>query len=68
MEIYIFGKTQKINSCKTVSQFTQQLRGVFLYLAHDTIKILNCVMGYLNVKTKEKLIGIIDLQLFGYLK
>ena len=28
MEIYIFGKTRKINSCKTVSQFAQQLQGL----------------------------------------
>ena len=29
MEIYIFGKTQKINTYKNVSQFTQQLQNMF---------------------------------------
>ena len=29
MEIYISGKTPKINRCKNVSQFTQQLQDIY---------------------------------------
>ena len=65
----IFDKTQKINRCKTASQFTQQLWDIEKkYLAHDTIQRLNCDMVYFNVKTKETLFGIIDLHICGSLK
>ena len=55
-EIWLFCKTQKINSWKTVSQFTQKMQNIYLkYLAQDTIQRPDCVMGYFNVKNKENL-------------
>ena len=39
MDIYIFGKTQKINNCITVSQFTQQLHDILnIHLATTQFK------------------------------
>ena len=39
-----------------------------MYLAHDTIQKMNCVIGYFCVKKKLKLAKIVDLQLCGSLK
>ena len=52
-EICIFGKTPKINSHKTLSQFTQQPYE-FKELVHNKIQRLNYVMGYFNVKKNQK--------------
>ena len=41
MEICIIEKKQKINSYKTVSQFTIEPFKKKYYLAHDTIQYLN---------------------------
>ena len=37
-------------------------------MAHDTIQRLICVVRFLKMKMKEKLVEIIDLQLFSSLK
>ena len=52
----------KNNRCKAVSQFIKQLY-IFKILGHDTTHRLDCVMGYFVVKTKEKLIQIIELEI-----
>ena len=39
-----------------------------IFLMYDTIQRLNCVVHYLNMKLKEKLVEIIDLQLCNSLK
>ena len=54
MEIWIFGKTTKINSFKTVSQFT--LLSKKLKMTHGTTKILNFVIGHCNVKFVENFV------------
>ena len=37
-------------------------------MAHDTIQILNCVVGYFNVKMKKKLAEKVDIKICGELK
>ena len=49
MEIYIEGKTTKINTYKTVSRFTKTVRNILNILAHDKIERQNCVIGNFNV-------------------
>ena len=41
---------------------------MYIYLSRDTIQRLNCVMGYFNVKPKQYLVDIIDLQIFDSIK
>ena len=52
MEICIIGKTRKIDSYKTVSQFTINNKILYIFLAHNTIKRLDCVVQCLNMKMK----------------
>ena len=56
MRIYNFEKTLKINSYKTVSQFTKQPWGFLKIYINNTIQDLNCVFGCFNVKYVEKLL------------
>ena len=51
MEICIFKKNNKINSYKTVCQFTKQPYNIFqILLADGTIQKLKRVIGYFKVK------------------
>ena len=61
METCSIRKKRKIHSYKTVSILT--IETFFICFAQDTIQRLNCVVHYLNMKTKEKSVEIIDLQL-----
>ena len=66
---FYFWIIQQLNNHKNASQFTKQLwKKNLIYLVQDTIKWLNCVMYYLNMKMKEKLVEIIDLKLCSSLK
>ena len=67
MKICIFGKTPKINSCKTVSQFTQQLYGIKKITLQHNSKTEKC-HGIFQRENEKKLVEIIDLQLCGSLK
>ena len=60
----IIEKNQEIHSKKTLTQFSLKL----LKKYHDTIQRLKNVVHYLNMKTKETLVEIIDLQLCSSLK
>ena len=46
MEICIIEKTRKHCRCKTVRQFNQQSLDFSKYLIHNTIRRLDCVIGY----------------------
>ena len=65
MKIYIIEKSKKINSEKTVSQFSLK---PFKKMAHDAIQWLKNSVQYLNVKRKGKMVEIIDLKLCSSLK
>ena len=65
MEICIIRKTQKINIYKNWKSICTRTE---MFLAHYTIQILSCVMGYVNAKKNEKLGKKIDPQLCGSLK
>ena len=68
MEICIYGKMPKMNSYKTVSQFTKQLVRFSNYLVHNTIQRMNSVIGCFNVKYVEIFVEKIYFQLCGVLK
>ena len=63
MEISFFRKPLKVNSCKTVSKFTQQQQDISItFLAYEKNQRLNYVIGCFIMKIIEKLAKIIDLK------
>ena len=68
MEIFIIGKTQDINCCKTIIQYTQQLQYMFLIFGPRQILNTELRQNMFWCENKEKLVEIIELQLFGSLK
>ena len=70
MKIHIIGKSKKIDSYKTGSQFSIKIvtNNKNKQLSHDTIQWLKCVVRYLNMKMKETSVKIIDLKFVSSLK
>ena len=70
MEIWIFPKPKKLIAAKLkINLHNNYIQDIyFKYLAHETTQIPNCVIEYFNNKPNEKLIEIINSQLFSSLK
>ena len=63
--IFIFEKSNCSIAIKLYVNFLNHCNQQLLFFVHDTIQWLNCVVHYLNMKMKGKLVEIIDLQLCG---